>query len=174
VIRTRVGYSGGKTPHPTYRSMGDHSECIQIDFDPAQVSYEQLLALALQQGNFVGTNWSRQYRSAVFYHNKHQLQVARKLGIKQLEPAGAFTRAEDYHQKYYLQQSDVAKDFYARYPDARTFTDSTAVTRANGIVGGHIDAERLKNIVPQLGVSEKAAQAMYRMAGSSKSGCAVP
>ena len=94
MIRTRVGYSGGKSSNPTYRSIGDHSEAIQIDFDPNVISYEELLDIAQAQGNFVGMSISNQYRSAVFYHDKSQLQAARKKGVKPLEPFGTFTRAE--------------------------------------------------------------------------------
>jgi hypothetical protein len=43
VVRTRVGYSGGQKEHPTYRSIGDHSETLQIDFDPTRISYQKLL-----------------------------------------------------------------------------------------------------------------------------------
>lgn len=174
MVRTRVGYCGGKTPNPTYHDLGDHSESIQIDFDPQQVSYEQLLGMALKQGDFGGLAWSRQYRSVVFYHTKSQLDIARARGIKELEPVGTFTRAEDYHQKYYLQQSNLVKELYARYPDSRSFTDSTAVARANGIAGGHGDAAQVQAVVPRLGVSQPTADAMYKRAGTARPGCALP
>ncbi len=174
MIRTRVGYSGGRDPHPTYRDLGDNTESIQIDFDPTLVAYEDLLVQALKLGNFDGESWSKQYRSAVFYHNEHQRKVAQKMGVKKLEPAGQFTRAEDYHQKYYLQQSDIYKDFLTRYPNPRSFTDSTAAARANGIVGGHFDERHLTAILPQLGLSSSSAKAMMGMAGTSQPGCAVP
>lgn len=174
MVRTRVGYCGGKTPDPTYHDLGDHSESIQIDFDPQLVSYEELLGMALEQGDFGGQAWSRQYRSVVFYHSKSQLDTARAMGIKELEPEGTFTRAEDYHQKYYLQQSNIVKELYARYPDSRSFTDSTAVARANSIAGGHLDAAQTREVVPRLGVSQTSADAMYKRAGTSRPGCALP
>lgn len=153
--------------------MGDHTETIQIDYDPAIISYEELLQVALAQGDFIGMPISRQYRSVVLYQNAHQLKVARNLKIKQLEPLGSFTRAEDYHQKYYLQQSAVAEEFYQRYPDARSFTDSTAVTRANGIVGGYVNSARLEQLVPKLGVTQSARKALFGMAGKAPAGCAI-
>ena len=174
MLRTRVGYSGGDKPDPTYRSLGEHTESIQIDFDPRKVSYEQLLGVALKSGNFTGSDFSRQYRSVVFYHNKKQLETARKLGIKKLEPLAGFTRAEDYHQKYYLQQSSVAEEFYKRYPTVRAFTDSTAVTRANGMAGGHVSRERIRQMLPQLGVSQAAGERLLKMAGKDAKGCGVP
>lgn len=174
MLRTRVGYSGGKKADPTYYSLGDHTETIQIDFDPERVSYDHLLELATMMGNFDGSDFSRQYRSVVFYHNKEQLQTARKLGISKLEPVGTFTRAEDYHQKYYLQQSSIVSDFYKRYPTARAFTDSAAVTKANGIVGGNLELEKIRKITPSLGVSDGTTKAMLGMAGRSLPGCAIP
>lgn len=174
MIRTRVGYCGGSKANPTYHNLGDHSEAIQIDFDPAQISYPELLSQALAQGNFAGSSFSRQYRSVVFYHTPAQRQAAEKLDIRSVEPVGTFTRAEDYHQKYYLQQSNAVKDFYAMFPTDQAFTDSTAVTIANGISGGHVDRERVKALLPALGVSENAGQALLRLAGTSGSGCALP
>lgn len=128
----------------------------------------------MAQGNFVGMSISRQYRSAVFYHDKTQLQAAQSKGIKQLEPFGTFTRAEDYHQKYYLQQSNLAEEFYKRYPSARAFTDSTAATRANGIVGGYVSKTRLAEIVPELGVSSAGRETLMGMAGKAPAGCGFP
>ena len=174
MVRTRVGYTGGDSPNPTYYSLGDHSEAIQVDFDPKKVSYDQLLGLAQKLGRFQGDSWSRQYRSAVFYHNETQREAAKAQGISQLEALKSFTRAEDYHQKYYLQQSGVVKDFYSRYPTAEAFTDSLAVTKANGIVGGYVDSERLQGLVPEFGVSEKSASELLSMKGRSIRGCSLP
>jgi peptide-methionine (S)-S-oxide reductase len=175
VLRTRVGYCGGRQPQPTYHSIGDHSEAIQIDFDPAVIAYAQLLKLALQEGNFGGSVYSRQYRSAVFWGDEKQRQQAQALGIAELEPLGTFTRAEDYHQKYYLQQSGVVKEFYKLYPDAKAFTDSTAVTRANAIVGGHMVADEARQVAPRLGVSEATQQTLVRLAKHTRpASCGLP
>lgn len=175
MIRTRVGYCGGARPSPTYHNLGDHSEAVQLDFDPAVISYEELLAVARQEGNFGGRSFSRQYRSAVFYHTPAQKEAARKLGLAEVEPVGTFTRAEDYHQKYYLQQrSAVVKDFYAMFPNDHAFTDSTAVTRANAIVGGHLAPERVKELLPAMGVSEATAQNLLKLAGTARAGCGAP
>ena len=75
VLSTRVGYTGGDVPNATYRNHGDHAEAIEILFDPAKLSYRQLLEFFFQihdpstrnrQGNDVG----RSYRSAIFYHRR--------------------------------------------------------------------------------------------------------
>src|ERR1700726_687350 len=81
VISTRVGYSGGDTPNATYRNHGDHAEAIEIIFDPARLSYRDLLELFFQihdpttknrQGNDIGTS----YRSAIFYTTDTQKSIA--------------------------------------------------------------------------------------------------
>src|ERR1700744_936396 len=84
VISTRVGYSGGDVPNPTYRNHGTHAEAIEIVFDPEKLSYRKLLEFFFQihdpttrnrQGNDVGAS----YRSAIFYLNEEQKETAEKL-----------------------------------------------------------------------------------------------
>jgi peptide-methionine (S)-S-oxide reductase len=124
VITTAVGYSGGYTPNPTYREVCSgatgHAESVLVVFDPAQVSYDQLLKVfweahdptqGMRQGNDVGT----QYRSAIYTHSPEQLAAAtasrdmyqaelaaRRFGeiTTEIRPAGDFYHAEDYHQQY--------------------------------------------------------------------------
>jgi methionine-S-sulfoxide reductase len=122
VIETQVGYTGGTTPNPTYKQVcgggTGHAEAIQITFDPAKVSYEQILSYFFRlhdpttlnrQHNDVGT----QYRSAIFYHDDQQKQAAEKVKaefdksgrfdkpiVTQIVKATEFYPAEDYHQKY--------------------------------------------------------------------------
>lgn len=173
-MRTRVGYCGGTRPNPTYHSIGDHSESIQIDFDPKVISYAQLLREAMSQGNFGGSAYSRQYRSAVFYGTAEQKATAESAGCSSIEPLGVFTRAEDYHQKYYLQQSGVVKDFYAMFPDDASFTDSTSTMRANAIVAGCLPRDRVEGLLPGLGVSSATGQKLLQLAGTAAPGCAAP
>lgn len=122
VTATRVGYMGGTTDHPGYEDVctgrTGHAEVVQVDFDPAQVSYDELLDVFWQahdptqkdrQGPDIGT----QYRSAVFYHDAGQRAAAEASMRRQAEsgrharpivteitPAGTFWMAEDYHQRY--------------------------------------------------------------------------
>ena len=81
VVSTRVGYTGGDVGNATYRNHGTHAEAIEIIFDPAKVSYRQILELFFQihdpstrdrQGNDTGTS----YRSAIFYTSEEQKRVA--------------------------------------------------------------------------------------------------
>ncbi len=112
-----VGYSGGKSPFPTYRSIGDHTESVRILFDPSIISYEHLLRSMLEQlgdAKF-SPSYSCQYRSAIFFHLDIHYEIASSLlsevqkasGKKimiDLEQATSFYRAEEYHQKFVLKQ----------------------------------------------------------------------
>ena len=122
VISTQVGYTGGRADNPDYRQVctGDtgHAEAVEITFDPAVISYGQLLEHFWQmhdpttlnrQGPDVGT----QYRSAIFFHSDEQRRLAedsrdhlertgrlRRQIVTEIVPAGTFWPAEEYHQKY--------------------------------------------------------------------------
>jgi len=118
VLSTRVGYSGGDVPNATYRNHGTHAEAIEIVFDPKQISYRQILEFFFQihdpttknrQGNDVGTS----YRSAIFYMDDEQKQVAEDTvadvnasglwpgkAVTEIVQAGPFWEAEPEHQDY--------------------------------------------------------------------------
>jgi len=122
VIATTVGYMGGVTEHPTYEQVcsgtTQHTEVCQVEFDPDQITYDQLLDKFWTihdptQLNRQGPDVGYQYRSVIFYHNDDQLLAAQE-SIKQLQverryrasittavqPAETFWPAEDYHQDY--------------------------------------------------------------------------
>ena len=122
VVSTMVGYTGGKTKNPTYEKVctdaTGHAEAVHVEFNPSKVSYEELLVVFWSihdptQLNRQGPDVGSQYRSAIFYYSNKQKKPAEKLKIKleefkelkgkirtQIEPAGKFYRAEDYHQRY--------------------------------------------------------------------------
>ena len=165
VIRTRVGYSGGRKKDPTYRSIGDHSETIQIDYDPTRISYKDLLFVFWQSHDPTYKPWSRQYMSAVFYQNDEQRKLAletkafeenqrnRKI-LTEIVPISKFYLAEDYHQKYELRRhSDLMKEFKAMYPREIDFVNSTAAARINGYIGGHGKPEDFEAVIEKLGLS---------------------
>jgi peptide-methionine (S)-S-oxide reductase len=123
VKSTTVGYSGGTTLNPTYEDVCSgrtgHAESVEVEFDPAQASYEDLLNVFWsehdpttlnRQGPDVGT----QYRSAIFFHTPEQEAAARaskqKLEqsgqyrrpiVTEIKPPSQFWRAEEYHQQYF-------------------------------------------------------------------------
>lgn len=172
MLRTRVGYCGGSTQSPTYRSIGDHAETIQIDFDPKRISYEQLLELFWTTHNPCRNAWSRQYMSAVFYQDEAQRQaidVTRRKFVKtpdqvQTEVAALekFWIAEDYHQKYRLRHEGALVDeLQAIYPNEPDFINSTAAARLNGYLDGYGSEKQLEVEIGKLGLSSEG-QALLR------------
>jgi len=118
VLSTRVGYTGGDVDNATYRNHGTHAEAIEIDFNPEEISYRDLLEFFFQihdpstknrQGNDLGVS----YRSAIFYTSQEQLRVAEDTiadvdasgiwpgkVVTELAGAGPFWEAEPEHQDY--------------------------------------------------------------------------
>ena len=120
---TAVGYEGGSKERPSYQDVctdqTGHAEVVELDFDPAQVSYEQLLDAFFSlhdptTPNRQGPDWGTQYRSAIFFHSpEQQAQALAKIEqlaaegrfkpkriVTKVEPAQTFWRAEEYHQRY--------------------------------------------------------------------------
>ena len=161
-----MGYTGGVLPDPTYRSLGDHSEAVQVGYDPELVSYERLLTEFWSAHRPENEPWSRQYRSAIFVADESQRRAAelslrateKQLGAKvwtSIEDAGTFTPAEDYHQKYELRHiGPVWAELVAAYPDMDDLVHSTAAARMNAFAAGHLSVSELP--IDQLGLSEHA------------------
>jgi peptide-methionine (S)-S-oxide reductase len=111
VARCVVGYSGGETKDPTYKSIQDHTEALLVEFDPTILSYEDLV-ISWTQMHHPSYNAKCQYRSAVWYVNNNQKDIAEEV-VQQwktatardslftsVELAGSFYRAEEYHQYF--------------------------------------------------------------------------
>lgn len=118
VVDTAVGYTGGENKNPTYERHPGHAEAVEIEYDPTQTGFRELLDFFFrvhdpttknQQGNDVGTA----YRSAIFYQNEEELEEAKKFieivnasrrwsepVVTTLEPFTKFYPAEEYHQDY--------------------------------------------------------------------------
>ena len=147
VIRTRVGYAGGTNADPTYHDLGDHTEALQVDFDPDQRSFENLLDRAFRGHNHTRQPSKVQYQNIVFASTPEQADViassldARGLtreGIAtRVEQLSAFHLAEDYHQKHSLRgrQSFVNTFEQAGYDDA-DIRESPAAAKLNGYAAG--------------------------------------
>lgn len=124
VLSTRVGYTGGYFPDATYRKHTGHAEAVEIAFDPAVISYRQLLEIFFQihdpstrnrQGNDIGSS----YRSAIFYTSEEQKRIAEDTiadvdasglwpgkAVTEVVPASKFWEAEPEHQDYLLRNPD--------------------------------------------------------------------
>lgn len=121
VEKVESGYTGGSTPNPSYeqicRGTTGHAEAVRITFDPAVISFRELLEIFFtihdpttlnRQGNDVGT----QYRSAIFIHSPEQQSIAEEMvagvpsAVTEIAPAGIFYVAEGYHQEYFRGHGD--------------------------------------------------------------------
>ncbi|HCY85671.1 MAG TPA: methionine sulfoxide reductase [Desulfobacteraceae bacterium] len=176
VIRTRVGYAGGDKPSPTYRSIGDHTETVQIDFDPKKISYGQLLEIFWDSHNYMNPSSMTQYKNAVFYHTaeQHRQAADSRAALEQrsqkkvrsdIVPLKSFTLAEDYHQKYLLKQSALRHALDVYYTDHTDFVDSTTASRLNGYAGGNGTREQLLREIHSLGLSETYETTLMKLVG---------
>ncbi len=122
VLSTRVGYLGGSLENPTYKDVCSdttgHAEAVEVEYDPAKISYDRLLEVFWEnhdptQLNRQGPDFGKQYRSAIFFHDadqetaakasKEELAKSRRFSkpiVTQIVPAVTFYEAEDYHQQY--------------------------------------------------------------------------
>jgi peptide-methionine (S)-S-oxide reductase len=129
VKSTQVGYSDGATKNPTYEDVctdtTGHAEAVEVDYDPQEVSYEELLKIFWNNHNPTtlnrqGPDVGKQYRSAVFFHTPEQkktaIEMKEKLNpiarekfqsdiVTEIKPASDFYRAEEYHQQYFAKSS---------------------------------------------------------------------
>ena len=126
VTSTAVGYIGGKLPNPTYEEVctdqTGHAEAVEVEFNPDEISYQELLDVFWKNHNPTtlnrqGPDVGNQYRSAIFYHDEQQKEIAEKSKesldsstafddpiVTQIIPAPKFYKAEEYHQKYFKKQ----------------------------------------------------------------------
>jgi peptide-methionine (S)-S-oxide reductase len=126
IYDVQVGYTGGDTENPTYEEVSSgttgHAEVARIEFNPAEINYEQLLAIFFSIHdpttiNRQGSDIGEQYRSVIFYTDENQRLEAEKMiddlklkgipVVTQLEPFQNFYPAEDYHQKYFEAHQDA-------------------------------------------------------------------
>jgi peptide-methionine (S)-S-oxide reductase len=150
---------------PTYHDLADHSEAFQVDFDPAKLSYDQLLReiWANRRG---GSGHGGQYREAVFCGDAEQEAAAQRLGIPVPIITGArFYLAEDYHQKYYLRHDRTLIAELADYTP-RELVESTVAARLNGYLAGRGLLAQLHDELPRLGLSAPAATHLERLVAS--------
>jgi methionine-S-sulfoxide reductase len=173
-----VGYAGGAKENPTYHHLGDHTETLQIDYDPSKISYEKLLELFWEEHDPTSRSWSRQYKAVVFYHDDDQKRLAiagrdrlaAKLGKTiqtEVLPYSGFYAAEDYHQKYYLRgHRQLLRQFQQHYPQAADLMNSTAAARVNGYLGGHGTSAALKADIERLGLSEATREELWQRVGN--------
>lgn len=152
VLRTRVGYCGGKMPNPDYHDLKDNTETTQIQFDSRVISYKQLLQIFWARHDYA-TPIDPQYKSAILYNNARQQKEALetvelvnqgkwgqdqfkgKKVLTAIEPATDFYIAEIYHQKYFLQCNQKLFNLL-KYKSREELTEDPIATSLNGYLHG--------------------------------------
>jgi peptide-methionine (S)-S-oxide reductase len=149
VVDVESGYAGGNVERPNYRQICDgdtgHAEVVRIEFDPARISYREVLEVFFvvhdptqlnRQGNDVGS----QYRSVIFTHSAEQQRIARETVaeitphyddeiVTQVLPAPTYYRAEDYHQEYFRHNPAQGYCMFVVAPKVEKFRKTFAAKR---------------------------------------------
>jgi peptide-methionine (S)-S-oxide reductase len=158
--------------------MGDHTETLEIDFDPNIISYEDLLEEFWKNHNPLSSRTSRQYMSILLYHDEIQYEWALKTKSKwedilkgevqtEIVPYTEFFIAEDYHQKYYLKRRpSTIETLSSLYPTHEDLVNSTLPARLNGFVKGYGTLEEIKKEINEWGLSPNDHQATIHVLNS--------
>ena len=155
--------------------MGDHTEAMQVDFDPQQIGFEDIATLFWKTHNPCAKPYSRQYMSAIWYHDDQQQEFVGGLlaaandrfdgGVTtSVEPSAAFYLAEDYHQKYRLQSKrSLMSVFQTMYPVFEDFNNSTAAARLNAFAAGDGARQLFEQEVDQYGFPREELESVLRI-----------
>jgi len=172
VVRTRVGYAGGTTADPSYYALGDHTEVVQVEYDPGELAYADLLDVFWSNHDPTTQAGKRQYRNVVLTTTPAQREVTErsKRALEErigqsvatpIESLDQFFLAEQYHQKYELRSTPIIGDELEDvYGDA--LVDSTVAARLNGFVAGYGDDDRRRAVLAKLDLSPAALSEIQR------------
>lgn len=182
MVRTRIGYCGGSTPNPTYRSISDYTETVQLEFDPKVITYEELLT-EFWDGHNPFRPASTQYASRIFTHGLEQAAAVEKSkaafeaansGRKvatAISECGDFYSGEHYHHKYYLQQNAELTAALCSFDGIRSvtgdvdaFADSALLTKINGFYGGNGSRSQMDAYLAEKAVPAELADVIKRSA----------
>jgi peptide-methionine (S)-S-oxide reductase len=148
VVRTRVGYAGGTNPDPTYHALGDHTEVVQVDYDPDEVTDADVLARVFRSHDPTRQTRKTQYQNVVFSATPAQRETlesyldengleADAIGTR-IEQLTRFYIAEDYHQKYNLRSKrSLMEPFEELGYDDEALRESPAAAKLNGVASGN-------------------------------------
>lgn len=183
-MRTRVGFTGGTLKDPTYRKLGDHTESVDLDFDPAAITFSELLQLFWKfHDPTVGLK--RQYMSAIFYHDEEQKWLAEKSKDKAQESFSrpivteilamdTFYEAEDYHQKYLLR--NCGKLFHSLNLEGQALIKSHVAAKLNAFAGGFGSREEFEQNAGKWGLKQnetEVVQALLAGRGVQSATCGI-
>ena len=164
VIHTRVGYAGGASKDPGYQDLEDHTEAVNISYDPKIVTFQKLISLFWENHN-PRIPTQQQYKSIIFYHDEEQKIIAQNSLLlaqqntsteihTEIHPSKAYYVAENYHQKYILQQHPwliVALQIQT----GDEFIRNHVCAKLNGYLAGYSELQEFDMVAEQLGLSKK-------------------
>lgn len=171
VSNTRARYSGGNSKDPTYANLKDHTEVVEIEFDPHIISYGKLLKIFFDNHPFDSNTEKIQYKSTIIPTNENQKNTAEKelLFVKKvfgkhrvftlLKNFTEFYEAENYHQKHYLKINKKSLEtFLQNLVDWKSCAKSELCTKLNGYLNGIYSEKKFIKNLTQLGLSESNVQ----------------
>lgn len=173
MVRSEVGYAGGTTPNPTYHDLEDHAEVLQLEFDPNEIRFTQLVEMFWHAHDPTRDCGRSQYRAILLCENQEQLEVAEASAKQIANRAGRpihteilcapFYAAEAYHQKWQLRRrAHLFEDVLRHYEDEPAMLRSMAATKLNAYVAGNGTREQIARDLDRLGLTEQRARELQR------------
>ena len=164
VVETRVGYAGGRYEQPSYTNMRDHSETVELLYNPELITYRELCTLFWHAHNPGWAGVLRQYANQLFFTSEEEREIAEEEAEARRVEAGAkirtpirelpaFYPAEASHQKHHLRSHrELMSAFRSIFPSEVAFTTSTAAMRVNAALAGYSTTELIQRELPGYGL----------------------
>ncbi|ABS32660.1 peptide-methionine (S)-S-oxide reductase [Clostridium botulinum] len=168
VVKTYVGYTGGNTLFPTYNSIGDHLETLEVYYDSSKIAFENLLTIFEENHNYIVRPNLLQYYSAIFYNNENEKELCldwkknKKEELKtevltKISPIEKFYYAEFYHQKYYVQLEPVImSNLRSKFSTGNDLISSPLYHKLNAYLAGYGSLKELNKEIEDFNLSEDA------------------
>ncbi|NFI06940.1 peptide-methionine (S)-S-oxide reductase [Clostridium botulinum] len=168
VVKTYVGYTGGNTLFPTYNSIGDHLETLEVYYDSSKIAFENLLTIFEENHNYIVRPNLLQYYSAIFYNNENEKELCldwkknKKEELKtevltKISPIEKFYYAEFYHQKYYVQLEPVImSNLRSKFSTGNDLISSPLCHKLNAYLAGYGSLKELNKEIEGFNLSEDA------------------
>ncbi|NFB57340.1 peptide-methionine (S)-S-oxide reductase [Clostridium botulinum] len=163
VVKTYVGYTGGNTLFPTYNSIGDHLETLEVYYDSSKIAFENLLTIFEKNHNYIVRPNLLQYYSAIFYNNENEKELCLdwKKNKKEELKTEVLTRIspieEFYHQKYYVQLEPVImSNLRSKFSTGNDLISSPLCHKLNAYLAGYGSLKELNKEIEDFNLSEDA------------------
>ncbi|APC85354.1 peptide-methionine (S)-S-oxide reductase [Clostridium botulinum] len=168
VVKTYVGYTGGNTLFPTYNSIGDHLETLEVYYDSSKIAFENLLTIFEKNHNYIVRPNLLQYYSAIFYNNENEKELCldwkknKKEELKtevltRISPIEKFYYAEFYHQKYYVQlEPIIMSNLRSKFSTGNDLISSPLCHKLNAYLAGYGSLKELNKEIEDFNLSEDA------------------